>query len=249
MNQVITTTGVVQATEQATGGTIPLRGSSGEETSTYQIGTTALNYPGIAGGIFLKQASKVADYTAAVGDNLICVNATGANRTISLPAAASSQYMVVKVKRTDATEFTITVDPSASETIDGQTTVHVNAQYECAEFYCDGSNWHETSRSTPQIPTAKSASFSAYGAAVFNITTGAGTITVTLPAAAPMKGQSLTFKKVDSGGGSVTFTTNSTETIDGTNDPTGYLSGSGQQYKAVKFTSDGSNWHTTGDVD
>lgn len=249
MRQLITIggTGVVQASEVATASTIVERGTSGEVTGVYAIGTTALNYPGSAGGIFLKNAAKVADYTATASDGVILVNTTGANRTVTLPAAATCQYQVIEVKRTDAGEFSLTVDGNASETIDGQTSVLINGQYESAKFISDGSNWHELGRSATTSTVTKSASFSAYGANVFLVTTGAGVIVCTLPAAALMKGQRITFKKMDAGAGSITLTTNGTETIDGTNDPTLVLSGAGTQYDVLTILSDGSNWHYLAD--
>jgi hypothetical protein len=238
---------LIESTDAATGTTICERDGSGNAKFKNAIGEDALNDAGTAGGLYLKYATKTADYTVAEADGLVTINTTSANRTITLPAAATSQYKMVWIKRLDAGEFTVTIDGSGSETIDGQTTIYLNAQYEAVLLWCDGSNWHEVTRKTPESFAAKSASFSAYGAKNFLITNGAGVIVVTLPPAAVMKGQTLTFKKVDAGAGSVTLTTNSTETIDGTNDPTLIFNGAGTQYDVLTIASDGSNWHYLAD--
>jgi hypothetical protein len=248
--QIVTTSGTVQSTTAATGSTVAERDASGDLTNVHTIGSTALNYPGIAGGIYLKQATKTTDYTVVDGDGLICVTVGAANRTVTLPPAASSQYAVVTVKRLDATEFTLTVDGNASETIDGQASVYVNAQYESATFWCDGSNWHETGRSTPQIPTAKSANFTVGGGGpVYLITVGAGTITATLPPAAEMKGQDGHLQARRRGRRQRHVHHQQHRDHRRHQRPERLVQRRGQQYDVLVITSDGSNWHTTGDVD
>jgi hypothetical protein len=206
--------GTIASTSVATVNTIPERDSNGDCNFRRVVGDNAVQSSGcLAQGY----ATKTADYTPTTEANgLITVTVGAANKTVTLPPAATLIGMMIEVKRLDATEFTLLVDGNGSETIDGQASVYVNAQYESARFLSDGSNWHEISRHKPFSVAAKSASFSAFGARLFTITTGAGVITVTLPAAALMKGQELWFKKVDAGAGSVTLTTNSTETVDGT---------------------------------
>jgi hypothetical protein len=233
--------GTVASASVATVNTIAERDNNGDSNFRRVVGNSAVVSSGCLAMLY---ATKTADYTATDEVNgLISVTVGAANRTVTLPPAATLAGMVVGVKRLDATEFTLTVDGTGSETIDGQASTYVNAQYETAWFLSDGSNWFEVMRTTPWSVAAKSASFSAFGAKLFNITTGAGVITVTLPAAALMKGQVLWFKKVDTGAGSVTLTTNGTETVDGTNDPTGLLNGAGAQWDVLCIVSDGSNWH------
>lgn len=68
------------------------------------------------------------------------------------------------------------------------------------------------------------------------------TITITLPAAATVGAEfTLTIKNV--GSGTITIDGNGSETIDGATTQT--LS---QQYQALTVTSDGSNWHASGNV-
>lgn len=68
-------------------------------------------------------------------------------------------------------------------------------------------------------------------------------LTLQLPAAANVVGQEITIKKVDSGAGGITITTNSTEKIDGQD--TYVLD---DQYDVVTVVSDGSNFHITSKI-
>lgn len=70
-----------------------------------------------------------------------------------------------------------------------------------------------------------------------DVTTGAGGITITLPAASVSAGRPLTIKKVDSGVGRLTVTRAGSDTIDGLTSVTGKT-----QYDAIEIFSDGTNW-------
>jgi hypothetical protein len=63
-----------------------------------------------------------------------------ATLTVNLPAAASSSGQVYNIKNIGS-GTTITIDPNASETIDGATTYTLTTQYESVSIQCDGSNW------------------------------------------------------------------------------------------------------------
>jgi hypothetical protein len=92
-------------------------------------------------GLKLAITSKSADYTATSADYFIKVDASGANRTITLPAAASSTGQVFVIKKIDASANTVTVDANASETIDGATTAVISAQWASLTIQCDGTGW------------------------------------------------------------------------------------------------------------
>lgn len=72
---------------------------------------------------------------------------------------------------------------------------------------------------------------------VVNVTTGAGTVTVTLPDATLSKGTFYTIKKVDSGTGLVAVTPQTGQNIEG--DTSFELV---NQYQYVEIYSDGTNW-------
>lgn len=81
--------------------------------------------------------------------------------------------------------------------------------------------------------TTANANFAAAISNIYLVTTGASTITATLPTAVGIPGQSIIIKKVDSGAGSVTVA----GTIDGA---TNYSVVN--QWQFVEVTSDNANW-------
>src|SRR5690242_7485885 len=64
--------------------------------------------------------SKSADYTATENDCFIAVNANAAQVTITLPPAASTRVgKVYTIKKTDSSGNAASINPNASETLDG----------------------------------------------------------------------------------------------------------------------------------
>jgi hypothetical protein len=63
-----------------------------------------------------------------------------ATLTVNLPAAASNTGRIYNIKNIGAAA-TITIDPDASETIDGATTYTLTTQYESVTLQCDGTAW------------------------------------------------------------------------------------------------------------
>jgi hypothetical protein len=85
-------------------------------------------------------AVKTGAYTASTWDFVLCDTSGGAF-TVTLPAASGNGDAQISIKLVTAGN-TLTIDGNASETIDGATTVTLNAQYEALTMICDGSNWH-----------------------------------------------------------------------------------------------------------
>lgn len=84
-----------------------------------------------------------ASYTVdsgSVKDVYLGVTNTG-TVTITLPAASTMSERVIVVKDEDGTANSITIDPNASETIDGATTYTVNSIYGTVKIYCNGTAW------------------------------------------------------------------------------------------------------------
>ena len=107
---------------------------------------------GAAGDVFNGVVAKVADYTVVGGDDdyVLTMDASGANRTFTLTAAATvGDGFVVTVKKIDSSANTVTIDADGSETIDGALTKVLSSQYETTTLICDGSNWHTVLSSTP----------------------------------------------------------------------------------------------------
>jgi len=69
------------------------------------------------------------------------VNAVGAPRTISLPAAATVRRIVYTIKKIDASANVVTIDPSGAETIDGVATQLLTTQWQALRIQSDGTGW------------------------------------------------------------------------------------------------------------
>lgn len=80
--------------------------------------------------------------TLETGHCTVLVNAVGANRTITLPAAASHIHRIYNIKKIDASANTVTIDGNASETIDGAATKVLAVQYDSYTIQSDGTGWY-----------------------------------------------------------------------------------------------------------
>ncbi|MCX4778167.1 hypothetical protein [Streptomyces sp. NBC_01264] len=85
-----------------------------------------------------------ASTTVRVIDEVLLVDATADNVTITLISAASTpnQYTIKKV---DASVNTVTIDGAGTETIDGATTKVLTAQWETVTLVPSGGNWYVVS--------------------------------------------------------------------------------------------------------
>lgn len=81
------------------------------------------------------------DTGLTASDYLVLVDATAAAVTVDLPPAASKEGYQIVVKKIDASANVVTVDASASETIDGATTKDLSSQYESVTVASDGTEW------------------------------------------------------------------------------------------------------------
>jgi len=80
-------------------------------------------------------------------NKLVLVDASGGNKTITLPAAATvaSGYKVT-VKKIDSSSNTVTIDGNAAETVDGAANFVLSDQYQSSAFTSDGTNFQITPR-------------------------------------------------------------------------------------------------------
>jgi hypothetical protein len=86
--------------------------------------------------------TKTANYTLASTDYVALGNAAGGSFTFTLPAVATSTNRAYRVKKTDASANTVTVQGNAAETIDGANTAVLTRQYESIDLVCDGTTWN-----------------------------------------------------------------------------------------------------------
>ena len=84
-----------------------------------------------------------AAYTVVAGDLATVINCSGATSfTVSLTAAATlgAGFNVTVWNNTTTAAMAVTIDPSGSETIDGQSTL-ILRRGEGMQIVCDGTNW------------------------------------------------------------------------------------------------------------
>lgn len=110
-----------------------------------QAQSTIVGLPGdLAVRAPFSYSGKTANYTVVVADNgaYIGVSASGGARTIALPAAASVPVgFHVTIKKVDTSANTVTLDPDASETIDGATTKVLRLSQQAVTVANTGSAW------------------------------------------------------------------------------------------------------------
>jgi hypothetical protein len=95
--------------------------------------------------------SKTANYTATATDEFIAVDATAGAVTIALPAVASTRVgKVYSVKKVDASGNAASLNPNASETIDGSaTTLDITTQWQSITILNTGAGWLVVSEYVP----------------------------------------------------------------------------------------------------
>jgi len=94
--------------------------------------------------------NQTAAYTVVSGDLNAIINCSGATSfTVALTAAATlgAGFNCVIWNNTTTTAMTVTIDPNASETIDGVATL-VLRQGEGTQIVCDGTNWQTGNKKT-----------------------------------------------------------------------------------------------------
>jgi hypothetical protein len=85
-----------------------------------------------------------ADRTLSRKDWILLVDASGAARTITLPAASGYANKEFTVKKSDSSANTVTLARTGSDTIDGATSKVISAQYASLTVTSDGTNWYIT---------------------------------------------------------------------------------------------------------
>jgi hypothetical protein len=87
-------------------------------------------------------STKTSNYTISGTDVVIFANATSGNVTITLPAAASNAGYRFYIKRIDGSGNTCSIARTASDTIDGQTSISLDLQYTSLTVVSDGGAWY-----------------------------------------------------------------------------------------------------------
>jgi hypothetical protein len=94
----------------------------------------------LSAGVLHAVRTETATYTAAATDYTILMNVAAA--TVNLPACASHSGRIYVIKKIASGAGTITIDPNASETIDGAATnTAITTQYQGRTIQCNGTSW------------------------------------------------------------------------------------------------------------
>jgi len=112
---------------------------SDQVVSDQQAAITALEAAVLA--LANKIRTITATTTLVIGDKTILADATSAAIVTNLPAAASTVGQIITVKKIDASVNTVTIDPNASELIDGATTNVLSTQWASLTFQSNGTSW------------------------------------------------------------------------------------------------------------
>ncbi|MEI6577258.1 MAG: hypothetical protein WCO63_13860 [Bacteroidota bacterium] len=82
-----------------------------------------------------------ANYTAVTSDGTLLADASTGNVVVTLPAAGSSLGVKLSIKKKDNGVNSVTLDPNASETIEGLTTKTWDIPWQGFVIQCDGTSW------------------------------------------------------------------------------------------------------------
>ncbi len=83
-----------------------------------------------------------ASYSATWADEIILVDASGAAVTVTLPPPASYPNVPITIKKIDSSTNVVTINPNATETIDGAASQSLSAQNAFITVVSDGVNWY-----------------------------------------------------------------------------------------------------------
>lgn len=82
-------------------------------------------------------------------DKLLLCDASSGNVTLTLLAAATAgDGFNLKIKKTDSSTGTVTIDANASETIDGSLTLVLSSYNQTIEIYSNGTSWFTTKQTS-----------------------------------------------------------------------------------------------------
>lgn len=216
-----------------------LASSNGGALVNFSAGTKEIIGTAHSGGLLSKVSSKAAAYTVLAAD-FGAVLACSGTWSLTLPAVAGlGNGWSCWVKNTGS--GTITLDPNASETIDGATTAPLAAG-ESALIVCSGAAWVTIkggSSGSGWAVASKTAAYTVGTADKNSYLTCSGTWTLSLTAAATL-GAGFVVAVKNSGSGTITLDPNASETING--QTTLPLSAG----DSLMLICDGSGWHVMG---
>lgn len=101
----------------------------------------------------LSVTTKTGNYTLTNSDDVVLVDATGGDVTITTHASASAAIKPYVIKKIDSSTNKVTVDGNSSETIDGAANAKLVTQNEALTIIPDATNWQIRERRVPEVWT------------------------------------------------------------------------------------------------
>jgi hypothetical protein len=131
--------GTGQVTAQAAiDALLPSQGSNSGKFLTTNGTTSSWGTPA---GTALSVVTKTTTYTATTSDDVIFGDTSGGAWTLALYTAVGNTGKRLYLKKTTSDTTAWTIDPNASETINGVTTWKLATQYSSLTLISDGTNW------------------------------------------------------------------------------------------------------------
>ena len=107
----------------------------------WAFGSTSARWNVFGAGMSARQRTVTSATTIVGTDHTIFFDATAGAISQALPAAASHNGRIYSLKKIDSSGNAVTIDPNASETIDGATTISLSAQWQHARIQSNGTAW------------------------------------------------------------------------------------------------------------
>lgn len=105
----------------------------------YDDGSTILDVGAVAANLSIRTESS--NYTAVATDDVILVDASSGNVTITLPTAVGNSGKVFYIKKIDTSINTVIVDGDGTETVEGELTQVIGLQDDFLTLFSDNSNF------------------------------------------------------------------------------------------------------------
>lgn len=215
------------------------------DTDNFRVRANGVTYDLLHSGSIIVLSNLGLPYTSVAVNTLVTstncfidVDASGANRTITLPSAATlTSGFTYIIRKLDSSNNTVIVDPNSTQTIDGVTTYTLTKQYETLTIVSNGTNWDIWSAYNNQLYVAQTATFTVGPRdTVISVSTAAGAVTANLPTAVGIAGREITIKKTTNDANFLTLDGSGSETIEGVS--TYIITSIGE----VTIYSNGANW-------
>ena len=118
----------------------PISGEiSGSAKILYEIANNRLSF---GGGLVYNRAGVATSYTASTSDHILAITAVPTSLLLDAALFSAGQPLVIKDESGLASAVnTITLNASASQTIDGVSTAYIESPYGSVLLYSNGTNW------------------------------------------------------------------------------------------------------------